>query len=93
MDPFCEGYCTTGNYYARGGMYVEAEHYYTTAANMIPTRLMPNYLLWRLYATQGDTTRASETARHALAQSLKVENGFTRAAKTEMNNYIIIKPL
>jgi len=88
MDPFCEGYCTIGNYYAIKGMYAEAEHYYLTAANMIPTRLMPNYLLWHLYAAQGDTVRASATARKALEQPLKIENDFTRAAKDEMRDYL-----
>jgi len=89
MDPFCEGYCTTGNYYVRRGMYAEAERYYLTASDMIPTRLMPNYLLWRLYAAQGDTVRAATTARKALEQPLKIENDFTREAKDEMKEYII----
>ncbi|GHV01726.1 hypothetical protein FACS1894159_09940 [Bacteroidia bacterium] len=88
MDPSCENYCTAGNYYSRRGMCAEAERCYLRAGTMIPTRLMPNYLLWQLYADCGDTLRAAATARTALHQPLKVENDFTRTAKMQMKEFL-----
>jgi hypothetical protein len=87
LPPTCETYCEVGNALTECGEYGRAEHYYRTAAAMIPTRLTPNYLLWKLYLVSGDTVRAAETARRLLAQPLKIENTFTIKAKAEVRKY------
>jgi hypothetical protein len=56
---------------------------------MVPTRLRPQYKLWRLYLEKGDTVKAVWTARQALHQPLKVENSFTINAKSELNDYLL----
>ena len=68
--------------------FTQAEEYYRTAAAMIPTRLMPNYLLWKLYLEKGDIHAAESVARQMLAQPLKVENTFTIRAKTEVKRWL-----
>lgn len=82
--PACENWCDIGNYYANKGWYEHAEKYYKEAASMIPTRLMPNYLLWNLYLHQGRNNEAEKMALHILNQPLKVENTFTIRAKNEV---------
>lgn len=47
--PSCENWCDLGDYFAEKGQYDKAEQYYLTASQMIPTRMLPNYRLWKLY--------------------------------------------
>ena len=82
--PACENWCDIGNYYADKGRYEHAEKYYKKAAFMIPTRLMPNYLLWKLYLHQGRSNEAEKMALYILNQPLKVENTFTIRVKNEV---------
>lgn len=85
--PSCENWCDLGDYYVEKGAYDEAERYYIMAAQMIPTRLRPNYLLWKLYLEQGKVEQAARIAEHILSQPLKVENTFTLRAKGEVKRY------
>jgi O-antigen ligase len=84
----CEMYCDKGNACADVGDYTAAEHYYKTAALMIPTRLTPNYLLWKMVLSRGDTLRAMEIGNAMLSQPLKVENTYTLRAKAEVNKFL-----
>jgi len=88
LPPSCETWCDIGNAYAAQKNFDQAESYYRTASFMIPTRLTPNYLLWKLYIEQGDTSRAVEAARALLSQPLKVENTFTIRAKAEVKIWL-----
>lgn len=85
--PTCENWCDIGDYYADQGRYDQAEAYYRTASQMIPTRILPNYQLWKLYLTQGWTEQAKQTAEHILFQPLKVENTFTLRVKGEVRRW------
>lgn len=87
--PGTETYCWLGDYYRRIGMNEQAEEAYRIASFMVPTRLRPQYKLWRLYLEKGDTVKAVWTARQALHQPLKVENSFTINAKSELNDYLL----
>lgn len=70
--------------YAEQGAFHQAEEYYRIAALMIPTRLTPNYRLWKLYLQQGRGDEAGKIALHILNQPLKVENTFTIRVKNEV---------
>lgn len=87
--PGTETYCRLGDYYRRIGMNKQAEEAYRIASYMVPTRLRPQYKLWRLYLESGDTAKAVWTAKQALHQPLKVENSFTINAKSELNDYLL----
>ena len=89
MPPLCENWCDIGYGYARRGDYAKSDYYYTTAANMIPTRLRPNYLLWKMYMAEGDTLAAHRMAQKLLEMPLKVENDFTIGAKAEVRKYLV----
>ena len=88
LPPTCETYCDIGAALTERGAYDQAECYYRKAAAMIPTRLTPNYLLWKMYIEKGDESNAIETARKLLSQPLKVENTFTIRAKAEVRKYL-----
>jgi len=88
LPPSCETWCDIGNVYVARKEFDQAESYYRTASYMIPTRLTPNYLLWKLYIEQCDTMRAAEIAHSLLSQPLKVENTFTIRAKAEVRRYL-----
>jgi len=88
LPPSCETWCDIGNTYATRKEFDRAESSYRTASRMIPTRLTPNYLLWKLYVEQGDTLRAVETAHSLLSQPLKVGNTFTIRAKSEVRKWL-----
>ncbi|GHU98818.1 ligase [Bacteroidia bacterium] len=92
LPPSCERWCDIGRALTGRGCYGEAERYLRTAALMIPTRLTPNYLLWKLHLVQGDGTRTALAARRLLAQPLKVENTFTLRAKAEARRYLANDP-
>lgn len=85
--PTCENWCDIGNYYIAKDKSDKAELYYKTAACMIPTRLTPNYLLWKLYLKTSRPRQAEYIAKHILAQPLKVENTFTIRAKSEIKDF------
>lgn len=85
--PNCENWCCLGESCEQSGEYKEAEAYYLTASYMIPTRMRPNYLLWRLYRNVGREEDAREVAQKILTMPLKVENTFTLRVKNEVRSY------
>lgn len=87
--PGSETYCYLGDYYCRIGMNKLAEKSYRIASFMVPTRMRPNYKLWRMYLESGDTINANIMARKMLVQPLKVENSFTINVKSEVRDYLL----
>lgn len=88
LPPSCETFCKFGDFYMGQKQYKVSESYYKYAADMIPTRVRPNYKLWNLYLLQNDTVNARSMAWHILEQPLKVENSFTLKVKREIRNYL-----
>jgi len=88
MFPYCEGYCTKGDYFLRNGEYALAEKYYKIASDMVPTRLLPNYRLWQLYMHRNDTTAAHRIRLKAISQPLKLNNEFTRHVQEEIDRFL-----
>ncbi len=88
LRPTCENWCLIGDYYFMKSKFTEAEMYYRTASEMIPTRMLPSYSLWKLYVYQGRTEEASNIARHILRQSVKVENTYTLRVRSEIRKWL-----
>lgn len=86
--PSCEGYCSLGEYHEKQGHFAEAAHFYRIASYMIPTRMLPNYLLWKLYVGMGEEDKAVGLARYVLEMPLKVENSKTLRMKKEISLYL-----
>ena len=62
-----ETLCDLGNAYLNVYGFREAEACFEQARQMIPTRIYPQYCLFRLYRSQGDTLRARQTAEALVA--------------------------
>lgn len=86
--PSSESYCRLGDYYQRTGLYREAEDAYQTAHDMVPTRIMPLYKLWKLHLLRADTVRATDTARRLVAQPVKVNNSLSINAKRKAREFL-----
>lgn len=86
--PDCETWCDLGQASEAAGEPGHAEEYYRTASFMIPTRLRPNYLLWKLYLDAGRNDDATRTARKILSMPLKVENTYTLRVKDEVREWL-----
>ena len=82
--PTCENWCYIGNFYYEAGELKLAEKYFRQAANMIPTRLLPKYYLWRLLVAQNRDEEASAMATIIMTQRTKVENTTTIRIKQEV---------
>lgn len=86
--PDCETWCDLGQASEAAGEPGQAEEYYRTASYMIPTRLRPNYLLWKLYLDAGRNDDATRTAWKILSMPLKVENTYTLRVKDEVREWL-----
>ncbi|GHT33421.1 ligase [Bacteroidia bacterium] len=86
--PSCENYCLLGEYFLAQKDYPEAENTLQTAANMIPTRLRPQYLLWLLYTETENADAARNTAEKILKTPLKTESIYTLKVKAQMKKYL-----
>lgn len=82
--PTSETWCNIGDYYKNRGVYSMAVEYYRKASFMVPTRIMPNYKLWKLYMEKGNYRMAVEYANKILVMPLKVENTITLGIKGEV---------
>ncbi|WP_163177243.1 O-antigen ligase [Bacteroides sp. 51] len=88
LTPSCETYCDIGKVYCRRKEFAKAESYYKLASWMIPTRILPNYLLWQLYVNTGDQVNAKDVAGKILSQQLKVDNTVTIRVKAEVRTWL-----
>jgi hypothetical protein len=86
--PLSETYCNLGQAYEHNGQPGNAEKCYIHASYMIPTRIMPNYLLWQLYVEQGKQTQARAVAEKILAQPIKIENTQTLRIRGKMMRFL-----
>ncbi len=68
--------------------YQEASTNFMIASNMIPSKIYPKYLLAKLYAESGDSTKAFKLAKEILLFKNKVENSTSDSIKNEMKNLL-----
>lgn len=82
--PSCENWCDIGNFYYRTGNMELAEKYFCQATDMIPTRLLPKYYLWKLLNEQNREDEAVKMAKIIMEQPIKVENTTTLRIRQEV---------
>jgi tetratricopeptide (TPR) repeat protein len=68
--------------------YAEAEACYRKAADIVPSRLYPWYLLANLYAETGETEKARATARIVLTKEPKIQSTAVREMREKMKEII-----
>lgn len=81
---------TLGDSYKAIGKYSQAEAAYEQAANMIPHRFYPQYLLTKLYFESGQYAKANQTAKIVLAKPVKVSSRAISEMKIEIEKLIKI---
>ncbi|TCO04412.1 O-antigen ligase family protein, partial [Natronoflexus pectinivorans] len=79
---------TLGDNHKALGNYPEAEAAYTKSANMIPSLLLPKYLLAKLYNESGQHHKAQQTAEEILNSPVKVVSSATREIIQEMKKIV-----
>jgi len=77
-----------GDAYKGTKQFSKAETAYLHAANMIPSRFYPLYLLVKLYDENGEGNKAVELARDILKKKVKVPSTAIKEIKAEMRNII-----
>ncbi|MDR1340552.1 MAG: tetratricopeptide repeat protein, partial [Prevotellaceae bacterium] len=68
--------------------YAEAEQCFRKAANIVPSRIYPWYLLANLYVEMGETEKAQETARIVLTKEPKVQSTAVREMREKMKEIV-----
>lgn len=79
-----------GDAYKGEKQYKEAEIAYTHAANMIPGRFYPLYLLAKLYEVSNEKEKAVAMANNILNKEVKIPSRAIKEIKQEMKNIITI---
>jgi tetratricopeptide (TPR) repeat protein len=68
--------------------YADAERCFRKAANIVPGRIYPWYLLAYLYMEMGETEKARETAQIVLTKEPKVQSTAVREMREKMKEII-----
>jgi hypothetical protein len=79
---------TLGDNHKVLGNFAEAEAAYQTSAQMVPSLLLPRYLLAKLYEESGQHLKAKQTAQEILNSPVKVESSATKQIMNEMRAII-----
>jgi O-antigen polymerase len=79
---------TLGDNHKVLGNYAEAEAAYLKSVHMVPSLLLPKYLLAKLYNESGQHQKAQQTAEEILRSNIKVESSATREIMNKMNEII-----
>jgi len=77
-----------GDSYKAVKQYKKAETAYQHAANMIPTRFYPNYLLAKLYEEIGQDDKAVLKAKELLNKDIKIQSTAIKEIKTKMKKLL-----
>ncbi len=73
-----------GDAYKTLGHYIESEKAYQRAAEMVPSRFYPHYLLAKLYEESGQNLKAIKKAKEVLSKEIKIPSQAIREIKLEM---------
>lgn len=88
IAPTCELYCDMGDLWKLQRNYSQAEKCYKIAAAMVPSRLLPNYKLFRLYVECEKKEAALNIGKLLLEQPVKKEGTKTLRMKAIVQKYI-----
>ena len=83
---------TLGDNHKALGNYKAAEAAYIESSHMMPSMLLPRYLLAKLYYDSGQNEKARQTAEELLSSPVKVESSATREIISEMEKIINESP-
>ncbi len=83
---------TLGDSHKAIGNYKAAEAAYIESSHMMPSMLLPRYLLAKLYNESGQNEKARQTAEELLKSPVKVESSATREIISEMEKIINESP-
>lgn len=86
--PGCNQICTLAGLHESFGNVDEAKTLLNMAANMIPTRLRPQFLLFRLYANSDEHDEALKLAHTIVSAEPKIINTQTIKMQVEAKQYI-----
>lgn len=81
-------FISLGDNYKSVGDFLNAEYQYHLAANMVPHKFYPLYLLAKLYNETGQKEKAVATAQRVLDKNVKVESTAIEEIKAEMKTII-----
>lgn len=81
-------YNIMGKNYQALGNYDKAEENFIKAANIVPNRHYPYYLLAKLYMEKGDNAKAVQTARYIIEKEPKVPSRAIEEMKEEMQTFL-----
>ncbi|PWD99011.1 O-antigen ligase family protein [Marinilabilia rubra] len=79
---------TLGDNYKALGNYKKAETAYRKSASMVPSMLLPKYLLAKLYVKSDQHQKAKQTAQGILNSPVKIESTATKKIMTEMKEIV-----
>lgn len=79
---------TIGDNHKAQGNYLEAEKAYLQSVQMVPSLLLPKYLLAKLYNESGQHQKTRQTAEEILNSTIKVESSATKEIMNEMKKII-----
>ena len=87
INPSCDVYCDIGDTFYKKGDFNSAKYYYEIASYMIPSRITPNYSLWKLHLEMDNIEAAKEIAHKIILQELKVQNTSAIRIKQEVKRW------
>ena len=76
--------CDLGDLYRKQKLYREAEKNYKLASDMVPCRIMPNYMLFKLYVEMKDYTSAYRMAEKILSQPVSITGSMALRIRNEV---------
>jgi len=82
--PNYEWWAAKGDSLLQRGDIAEAEHYLVEAGYMVPRKMRPDFLLWKLYRASGDSVSRIERAESLLKKAEGSYNTFAIRARAEI---------
>ena len=82
---------TLGDNHKALGNYIKAEKAYKNSTYMVPSLLLPKYLLAKLYIESGETEKAKKAALEVLNSPVKIKSTATNEIMKEMRNTLTSK--
>ena len=80
--------CDLGDLCRKQKLYREAEKQYKLASDMVPCRIMPNYMLFKLYVEMKDYTSAYMMAEKILSQPVSITGSMALRIRNEVKEWM-----
>ncbi|GAA3989989.1 hypothetical protein GCM10022210_49310 [Mucilaginibacter dorajii] len=85
-DPFLSS--NLGEAYANLDNYSEGEKAFKNSIDLMPNRMYPKYLLFKMYLKSQQAIKSKLLAREILTMPIKIESAATIEMKTEVYSYL-----